>query len=40
MDPAERAERAAALVSIVRGRTSADWLRDQLAAAAALHPTA
>jgi trehalose 6-phosphate synthase len=33
MDEDERATRAAKLVSIVRGRTSADWMRDQLAAA-------
>jgi trehalose 6-phosphate synthase len=34
MDPAERATRAAQLQSIVRARTSADWMQDQLAAAA------
>jgi trehalose 6-phosphate synthase len=33
MAPDERASRAAALESIVRARTSADWLEDQLAAA-------
>ncbi|HEY1832527.1 MAG TPA: trehalose-6-phosphate synthase [Acidimicrobiales bacterium] len=33
MPAAERAQRAAALRTIVTGRTSADWLADQLAAA-------
>jgi trehalose 6-phosphate synthase len=33
MDPAERARRATALRSLVRARTAADWMRDQLAAA-------
>jgi trehalose 6-phosphate synthase len=34
MDPGERARRAASLRAVVRGRTSADWWADQLAAAA------
>jgi trehalose 6-phosphate synthase len=34
MDPAERRARAARLRSLVLGRTAADWLDDQLAAAA------
>jgi len=33
MPPAERARRAGALRAAVRGRTSADWWADQLAAA-------
>ena len=33
MDAPERAARAAALRAAVRGRTSADWWADQLAAA-------
>jgi hypothetical protein len=33
MGEPERAERAAALRAAVRGRTSADWWADQLAAA-------
>ena len=33
MAPAERARRAGALRAAVRGRTSADWWADQLAAA-------
>jgi trehalose 6-phosphate synthase len=33
MEPAERGRRAAALRTAVRGRTSADWWADQLAAA-------
>jgi len=35
MPPAERARRAGALRAAVRGRTSADWWADQLAAASA-----
>ena len=34
MDPAERRTRAARLRSLVLARTAADWLEDQLAAAA------
>jgi trehalose 6-phosphate synthase len=34
MDPAERQARAARLRSLVLGRTAADWLDEQLAAAA------
>jgi trehalose 6-phosphate synthase len=36
MDPAERSSRATRLRDMVRARTSADWMQDQLAAA---HPT-
>ena len=35
MPPSERARRAGALRTAVRGRTSADWWADQLAAASA-----
>jgi len=38
MDPAERRSRAALLRSLVLGRTAADWLDDQLAAAARHSP--
>lgn len=39
MDPAGRATRASQLRSIVRARTSADWMQDQLAAATASQAT-
>jgi trehalose 6-phosphate synthase len=40
MNGSDRATRASRLVSVVRGRTAADWMRDQLAAAPAPQPTA
>jgi trehalose 6-phosphate synthase len=38
MDPEERRSRAACLRAVVQGRSAADWLADQLAAASGLTP--